>query len=185
MKELVYNNLNHVLFVLILISRLGDVISTYFCTPTLKLEGNPLVRKFGWRLALLSLLVCLIPYYNINLAIIALVSSSYISASNISKIWAFRAYGEIGYSQMLLEMAKKSKRSLALSCIWGSSFFTILAGSSLVFLSLDPKHNWGYWFGIGIISYGFVVALHSWSFFSKLFKKVEQESKTYKDENKI
>ena len=31
----------------LLLSRLGDVLSTYLATPTLKLEGNALARRFG------------------------------------------------------------------------------------------------------------------------------------------
>jgi hypothetical protein len=39
--------LEHLLSALILLSRFGDIGSTYLATPKLKLEMNPPLKKFG------------------------------------------------------------------------------------------------------------------------------------------
>ena len=42
----------HFLAALVLLSRIGDVLSTYLVSPTLLLESNAFVRRWGWPLAL-------------------------------------------------------------------------------------------------------------------------------------
>lgn len=182
MNEFIYNNFKHILCFLILISRLGDIISTYLVTPTLRLEANPVVKKLGWRFALLSVLVCLVPYYHTGLAVMVLVPSLLVSASNIGKVWFVRAVGETEYSEMLLRLVSKSKFSHVLFGILMSSFFIVLTGLVLLFLCPDTQ-NWGHWFGEGIVLYGFVVALYSSLYFRKLFKKARNFSEANFKEN--
>jgi hypothetical protein len=64
-----YDNLPHVLCGLLLVSRIGDVLSTYLLTPSLALEANPVVRKLGWRFAVLSLGACVVPYFSLPVAV--------------------------------------------------------------------------------------------------------------------
>ena len=45
-----------------LAGRLLDLLSTFLVTPTLKLEGNWLVRRFGWKFALASILLALFAF---------------------------------------------------------------------------------------------------------------------------
>lgn len=52
-----HTHLERLLCALILISRLGDIGSTYLITPKLKLEANPILRKLGWWFAIASVLV--------------------------------------------------------------------------------------------------------------------------------
>lgn len=170
MTEFIYNNFKHVLCFLILISRLGDIISTYLVTPTLKLEANPIAKKLKWRFMLLSVFVCLVPYYHTGTAVIILVPSLLVSASNIGKFWIVSAMGETEYSEMLLRLVSKSKLSHALFSILMSSFFIVLTGLVLLFLCPD-KQTWGWWFGVGIMAYGFMIGLYGCLYFRRLFKK--------------
>src|SRR5437867_966894 len=103
MREYIYNNvkLEHLLCVVILLSRLGDIGSTYLITPKLKLEANPIARKLGWGFAVATLLLCFVPYYSTALGIIVLIPSLMVSAANASKIWFVRAYGESEYHDLL------------------------------------------------------------------------------------
>ncbi len=52
----------HVIAGLAVCSRAADVWTTHLVTPTLKLEANPIARRFGWKLALLTILVGLVAY---------------------------------------------------------------------------------------------------------------------------
>jgi hypothetical protein len=53
--------LTHLISFLLLLSRLGDIGSTYLITPTLKLEANPIVRRLKWRFAAVTILAAAIP----------------------------------------------------------------------------------------------------------------------------
>ena len=172
MREFVTENFEHVLCGLILISRLGDVITTRLATPRLRLEANPIVRKLGWPFAVLTLLACLIPYYNTALGVMVLAPFLLVSAANAGKIWFLRAYGEAEYAALVVRLARKSRLSVALAGVAASGGFVILAGLVLWFLS--PPEQWGHWFGLGVMLYGFVVALYGSLHYVRIFRKARQ-----------
>src|SRR5687767_4126428 len=109
MSEWIYINIEHVLCGLILLGRVGDIVSTRLITPKLKLEANLLAKKLGWPFGILTLLVCLLPYYSLPAGIVVLVPSLMVSSSNIAKIWVVRAYGEDEFMQRQLQLAARSK----------------------------------------------------------------------------
>ena len=86
--------LEHILCVVILIGRIGDIGSTYLVTPGLRLEANPVARKLRWPFALLTVLVCLVPYWNTPLAVPIAVTSLVVTAENLRFGWIARALGE-------------------------------------------------------------------------------------------
>jgi len=173
MREYFYSHigLNHLLCVLILISRLGDIGSTYLVTPKLKLESNPIIRRLGWWFAGVTLLVCLVPFYSTALGIIILIPSLMVSAANTGKIWFARAYGESAYYDLLLRLARSSRLSHALlPAIAGASFIGLI-GFTLLLLSPDPSKDWGFWFAIGFLTYAFIIGFYGCLFFVRLFRK--------------
>ena len=178
MREYIFNHIEfeHLLCGLILISRLGDIGSTYLLTPNLKLEANPFVRKLGWWFAAATSLVCLVPYYSTVLGIVVLIPSLMVSASNTSKIWFVRAYGESEYYELLLHVARKSHLSHALLPTVVAAMFTAGIGLVLLLLSPDPTKDWGYWFGIGFLVYAFVIGFYGCLSFVRLFRKAQQAS---------
>src|SRR5262249_31301474 len=159
-----------VLALLILVSRVGDVVTTFFVTPTLKLEANPVVRKLGWRFAILSLAVSLIPWWSVGAGIVILVPSLMVSAGNAARIWAARTMGEASMKKMMLDLARRSTLRLALVPIYASSAFLALLGLVLIWLCPDPVADPAYWFGAGIVAYGIVIALHGSFAYVRLFK---------------
>ena len=173
MREYFYSHisLEQLLCALVLISRLGDIGTTYLATPKLKLEANPIVRKLGWWFGIASLLLCLVPYWSTAAGIIILVPSLMVSASNASRIWFVRAYGESEYVDLLQRLAMKSKLSHALAATLVSAMFVALIGFILLLLSPDPSKDWGYWFAFGFFSYAFVMGFYGSLFFIKLFRK--------------
>ncbi|HXJ57355.1 MAG TPA: hypothetical protein VNU68_11895 [Verrucomicrobiae bacterium] len=173
MREFLYSHvkLEHLLCILILVSRLGDIGSTYLVTPKLKLEANPIVRKFGWWFAIATMLLCLIPYYSTGMGIIVLIPSLMVSASNTAKIWFARAYGESEYQELLLRLARKTRLSSALIPVLVAASFLALVGLVLLLLSPDPLTDWGYWFAFGFLAYAFVVGFYGSIFFIRLFRR--------------
>ncbi|MFP4379387.1 MAG: hypothetical protein ACLFUS_02705 [Candidatus Sumerlaeia bacterium] len=174
MREWIINNFVHVLAVLILISRIGDIGSTWIVSPTLKLESNLLVRKLGWPFAFFSLLLCLVPYLDPAASLIVLVASLLVTSSNLSKAWFVRAMGEEEYSYLMFQMARRANFGFVVLSIWGSAFFVLLAGAVLVFLAPDPNNDWAFWFGMGIITYGAAMLIHGSLAYFKLFRKIRQ-----------
>ena len=167
----------HMLCVLILVSRLGDIGSTYLVTPTLKLEANPVVRKFGWWFAIATVLVSLVPYYSSAAGIVILVPSLMVPAANTGKIWFVRAYGESEYLELLQSLARTSKLSHALAGTIVAALFIALIGWMLLFLSPDPSKDWGYWFGFGFLAYAFIIGFYGCLFFVRLFRKARRNEK--------
>jgi hypothetical protein len=160
----------HLLCALILISRIGDIGSTYLVTPKLKLEANPIVRKLGWWFGLATVFVCLVPYWNTAAGVIALIPSLLVCASNTSRIWFVRAYGENEYLELLLRLARKSKVSHAIAGTLVSAGFIALIGMVLLLLCPDPTKDWGYWIGFGFLGYALVIGLYGSLYLVRLFR---------------
>lgn len=169
-----YENFAHVLCALLFISRVGDVLSTYLVTPNLKLEANPIVRKLGWKYALLTILVCFIPYYSLVMAVFALPVFLLVCASNFKKVWVARTMGEEGLLNHTQELIKKAKLSDVMLSTLASSFFLFLTGLSLYFLSPYGPRQWSYWFAMGIMAYAFVTAFYGCLFYGQLFRKMRR-----------
>jgi len=110
------------------------------------------------------------------------VPSLLVTSSNISKYWVVKTIGEEEFSERLLIIAGKSKLSLALFSVLASAFFVILAGLVLLFLCPD-RNSWGYWFGYGIIVYGFIMALYGSLSCYRLFKHARKTSQTRRQES--
>ena len=176
MGQFFHDNLEHVLFALLLIARLGDIGSTFLISPELKLEANPIARRLGWRFIVPSLLICIVPYLSTPVAVGILAPSLFISASNIGKLWMVRAMGEEGYLDHLTRIAAGTRLRQALFPLWAMALFTMLAGATLIFLSASPPNQLAAWFGFGIVLYGIVQMLYGTLAFRRIFKRAEGDS---------
>ena len=174
MRLFLVDHFEHFLCGLLLISRIGDIGSTYLLTPKLTLEANPIMRRLGWRFALLSVLACLVPYFSTQVGVMLLVPFLMVSASNTSRIWFVRTYGEMEYRDLLYRLANRSKLRHALAGVICSAAFTGLSGLVLLFLCPDPNRNWGFWFAVGILIYAFIIALYGSLYMYRLFKCAKQ-----------
>ncbi len=178
MIDFVFGHLNHTLCILILVSRIGDIGTTFLVTPSLALEANPIVRRLGWRFAILTLVVCVVPYLSLGAGVMILVPSLMVSAANASKVWVARTMGEHQYRSMLLGLAARSKLRHALGSLFLSASFILLLGIVILLLYPDPTNDLAFWFGAGIIAYGIVMALHGSLAFIRLFKEANATPRT-------
>jgi len=146
----------HVLAALAVLSRLADVWTTYMVTPTLSLEANSVVRRFGWWYAGLTVLVGLIPYYSPPIGVVVLTMSFMVAASNASKIFTARAIGEV-------ELAALSRRAIQAMPPWpglvymvSPGFFITMLGGSVLYLY--PRiDQWGHYIGSGMLIYALAI----------------------------
>jgi hypothetical protein len=146
----------HGIAALAVCSRIADVWTTYQVTPTLKLEANSFVSRFGWRFALLTILAGVIPYFSPPLGVIIFTMSFMVAAFNASKIFMAKALGED-------ELAALIHKAILATPPWPGLLFLVMPGifigilgvSMLFFYSQETQ--WGYYFGIGMLAYAFVV----------------------------
>jgi hypothetical protein len=140
--------MDHVLCGLILLTRIGDVVSTRLASPTMRLEANPVMRRFGWKLALLSVLACFIPYYSTILGVLAFVMFAFVCYSNFSHTWLLRALGEERYEALLLEAAAKTTLAQALVPMYAGLGFLALVGVFGMALTRGSE-DWSFWASAG------------------------------------
>jgi hypothetical protein len=157
MREFLFDNIQHVLCVLILGARLADIISTYLATPSLKLESNPVVKRLGWSFALTSVAVCIIPYWHVGAGMVVLVVSLSASADNIAKLWFIHALGESAYHDMIQRALDRGSPRELLLTMYAKTICILVLGSLLCVLTYSfPEPPLSFWFGVGILSYAFV-----------------------------
>lgn len=167
--ELPNNNLVHAVAALVLIGRLGDIGSTYFVTPTLALEANPVVRRLGWSFAAASLLLCLVPYYHVGLGLMAAVTSLMVAGSNLSRAWVSRALGEKETLAMLRVAAGRIPRWKAIASVVVGACFVALAAGVLILTSGGSKAG-AFWFALGLLIYAAAIALYGVLFVLRIYR---------------
>ena len=173
--ELIYQNLNHVFCVLLLIGRLGDIISTYIVTPNLKLEANPIVRKFRYPFAFATIFVCVVPYWNLGLGLALIVASYLVSFLNISKMWFLKTLGEEDAFKLYLYIAQKSSLKMAiLPSVIACSFLAAIGAICLLFY--PHTSDWGFYFGIGVIGFALAIQIHTLFYFKRIFRAAQTDS---------
>jgi preprotein translocase subunit SecF len=162
------------LALIILIGRLGDVLSTLFVTPNLVLEGNPVVRRFKWPTMVAGFAFCLVPYFDVHLAVMVAVPSLLITASNLTKGWMARALGEQEVEAIILRAAARGSLATTLTMVWTAALFVGLAASLLFWLSWS-EDELALYFALGLLLYGLAIGIHSSFFFVRVFRRARSE----------
>ena len=155
-----HEGLKFTLAILILISRLADIGSTYLASPNLELESNSVIRRFRWPFAILTILVFIIPYWDIGSGIVIMVASLLVATSNSSKIWLIRAMGETEYYALMVRMAARAKPLPSLIYSLLPALFMTILGASVIYLYPNENTDLGYQVGLGILGYALVVAFY-------------------------
>lgn len=146
----------HLIAVLTVCSRVADVWTTYQVSPTLKLEANTLVSRYGWRFAILTILAGMLPYLSPNLGVIIFTMSFIVAAFNSSKIFTAKAIGEE-------ELAALSRRAILATPPWPGLLYMIMPGifigvlGGCVLLFYPLRTQWGYGIGLGMLAYAFAI----------------------------
>jgi hypothetical protein len=146
------------LAILILLSRLGDIGSTYLASPNLELESNALIRRLRWPFAVLTILVFIIPWWDVGSGIVIMVASLLVAASNSSKLWLIRAMGETEYRALLVRMAANARLFPSLIFSLMPALFMSILGATVMYLYPSETTDPGYHVGLGIVGYALVAA---------------------------
>jgi hypothetical protein len=163
----------HYLFAFALIARASDLLTTWLVTPTLKLEANPIVRKFRWPYAFLTLFTAFFAYWWPEVSVALTTGSFLVAGSNAMKIPLARSLGEEAYFQMAIESAAKGSFWPGLAArLAPCPFYALLA--CFIFFFFRTPDTWAFWIAFGVVMYCVaLVVFYSRSYvrFRKLGKK--------------
>ena len=146
------------MFLLLLLSRGSDFLSTWIATPNMVLEGNPIAKKLGWRWGIpLNLALCFAFAFWPLPAIVISTTSVLVAARNFQSAWLMRSLGEQVYRDWYLERIQETRVTLYLFCLAGNTLLTAGVGAAVIFFS--SKEPVSLAIGLGIIGYAVAVAL--------------------------
>jgi hypothetical protein len=148
----------HVIAGLTVCSRIADVGTTYLVTPTLKLEANPIARRFGWKFALLTILIGLVPYASPPMGVVLLTTSFLVAASNASKIVMAKAMGEEQLAAFSRRVTLETPPWPGLLFLVLPAFFIATLGGTILFF-YPQASEWGYYFGLGMLAYAVAICV--------------------------
>ena len=145
---------------LLVFARAMDFLSTWFATPNLLLEANPLARRMGWRWGIaFNLLLCLAAAHWPFSGIVIVTTSLLVAARNFKSAWLMRALGEADYSALMGEaMHRSPSRDYYLSVL-GETLLFGLVGIGVILASEWPSLTLA--IGLGMVAYAGAVLFYS------------------------
>src|SRR5215831_15085412 len=153
-----------VIFVLLLISRGMDFLSTWVATPNMVLEGNPIAKKLGWRWGIpINLAMCVGFAFWPLPAIVISTTSVLVAARNFQSAWLMRSLGEEQYREWHIERIQETNITLYLFCLFGQTALTAAVGAAVILATQtrQPELPVGMAIGLGIIAYAMAVAFYT------------------------
>ena len=144
----------------LLVARGMDFLSTWFATPNLLLEANPIVRRLGWRWSLpVNVAACAVFALWPLPAVIISTTSLLVAARNFEWAWLMRSMGEENYRAWMAERLADTPRGLFLLSLLGQTFLVGIIGAGLVWFT--QGQFLGFAIGVGIIGYSAAVAFYT------------------------
>jgi hypothetical protein len=149
-------------FLLLLMSRGMDFLSTWVATPNMVLEGNPIAKKLGWRWGIpLNLGLCFAFGFWPLPAIVISTTSVLVAARNFQSAWLMRSLGEQLYRDWHVERVQEASITLYLFCLFAQTALTGGVGAAVIYFT-----NWEHEpilvaIGLGIVAYALAVAFYT------------------------
>jgi hypothetical protein len=168
------------IFLLLLVSRGMDFLSTWVATPNMVLEGNPIAKKLGWRLGIpVNIAMC----FGFALwplpAIVISTTSVLVAARNFQSAWLMRSLGEQNYRDWHVERVQETSVTLYLSCLFAQTILIAGVGVAVIYFS-----NWEreripvlLAIGLGIIAYAMAVAFYTLLGVVRMRRSVKAETR--------
>ena len=175
MLDFVYDHIEATLACLLFVARLGDIGSTYFVTPTLRLEANPIVRKLGWKYGVATLGAAALPFLpegGVVIGIVVLVASLLVTSSNLRGAVVVRGLGEARYAEIVDEALQRVPAWQTYSTTLISNGFFASVGLLLMFFYPDPEGSLVWSFAMGLIAYAATMAFHHLLYFRRAYARL-------------
>jgi hypothetical protein len=146
-------------FLLLLLARAADFVSTWIATPNMVLEGNPIAKKLGWKWGIaLNFALCLLFAFWPLPAVVISTTSVLVAARNFQSAWLMRSLGEHLYREWHLERIQSTSITLYLFCLFAQTALTAAVGAGLVYFTNWDREPIALAIGLGIIAYAVAVA---------------------------
>jgi hypothetical protein len=168
-----FTHLRECLAAAVLFARLGDILSTRFGTPNLRLEANPVARRLGWPFAWATLLLCGVPYldWGAGVAVVIVILSLAVASGNVGRAWVMRTVGEDEYLAWVRHVyAEASPRMVYGAIATSSGLFASLG--LFTWLFYPTPDEWGFWLGEGFAVTGLAIGVHSCFFARRIFAEL-------------
>jgi hypothetical protein len=154
------------MFLLLVVARGMDFLSTWLATPNMVLEGNPIAKKLGWKWGIpVNLALCFGFAFWPLPAIVISTTSVLVAARNFQSAWLMRSLGEQLYRDWHIERVQETNVTLYLFCLFAQTALTGGVGGALIFFSLRAHTREGepeiLAIGLGIIAYALAVAFYT------------------------
>jgi hypothetical protein len=149
------------MFLLLIVARGMDFLSTWVATPNLVLEGNPLAKKLGWKWGLsVNLVLCIgLAFWPLP-AIVISTTSVLVAARNFQSAWLMRSLGEQIYREWHVERVQETSVTLYLFCLFAQTALVGGVGAAVVYFS-EMRHVPLLAIGLGIVAYALAVAFYT------------------------
>jgi small-conductance mechanosensitive channel len=148
-------------FLLLIVARGMDFLSTWVATPNMVLEGNPIAKKLGWRWGIpLNVALCIGFAFWPLPAIVISTTSVLVAARNFQSAWLMRSLGEHIYRDWHVERVQETSVTLYLFCLFAQTALTAGVGAAVIFFSWD-REPVVLAIGMGIIAYAIAVAFYT------------------------
>ena len=148
------------MFLLLIVARGMDFLSTWVATPNLVLEGNPIAKKLGWKWGIpLNFALCIAFAFWSLPAIVISTTSVLVAARNFQSAWLMRSLGEQIYRDWHIERVQETSVTLYLFCLFAQTALTGGVGAAVISFSewrLVPLA-----IGLGIVAYALAVAFYT------------------------
>jgi hypothetical protein len=150
------------LFLLLLIARGMDFLSTWIATPNMVLEGNPIAKMLGWKWGIpVNLALCFgFAFWPLPAAVIS-TTSILIAARNFQSAWLMRSMGEQHYRDWYIQRIQETSATLYLTCLFGQTALTAAVGGAILYFIDWQRDFFLMAIGLGIIAYALAVAFYT------------------------
>ncbi len=149
-------------FLLLLVSRGMDFLSTWVATPNMVLEGNPIAKKLGWRWGIpINFVLCFVFAFWPLPAIVISTTSLLVAARNFQSAWLMRSLGEHFYREWHVERVQQTNITLYLFCLFGQTALTALVGAGVIYFCDWDRQPILVAIGLGIVAYAIAVAFYT------------------------
>lgn len=158
----------------LLFARGMDFLSTWIATPNLVLEANPIAKKLGWKLGLVSNLIISVLMAMWPLPAIVIVTTSIlVAARNFQNAWLMRSMGEQQYRFWMGDRLREGGR-MFLYCLFAQTALYGMTGAALMYFSRagDDLLLVPFGMGMGMITYAFAVLVYSLLSVSRLSRSI-------------
>jgi hypothetical protein len=149
------------MFLLLIVARGMDFLSTWVATPNLVLEGNPIAKKLGWKWGIpLNLALCFgLAFWSLP-AIVICTTSALVAARNFQSAWLMRSLGEQIYRDWHVERIQETSVTLYLFCLFAQTALTGGVGAAVIYFS-ELRNLPLLAIGLGIVAYALAVAFYT------------------------